>query len=208
MASGRLVVMSISKTVAAPSPSSFSTAMPARVRSSARRALSALISTKSRNHWGESFIAQCLCELLEESDITLEEHLNVVDAVVHHSQALAAHSKSETRNPGWVVAVIFDEAEDVGIDHAAAHEFDPAGLFTGAAAFAAADDAADGDVGAGLGKREERREETGLHAGAEQGFHGVVERAFEIAEGDVAIDGQAFDLVKDRGVAGVSGVAA
>src|SRR5258707_7554107 len=143
MASGRLVVMSISKTVAAPEPSSFSTAMPARVRSSARRASSALISTKSRSHWGESFIAQCLCELFEESDIALEEHLNVVDAVLHHRQSLDAHSERESCNLGWVVAVIFDQPEDVGIDHAAAHEFHPAAVVAGAAAFAAADDAAD-----------------------------------------------------------------
>src|SRR6266436_9844175 len=56
MASGRLVPISISKTVFSPSPVVPSTAIPIEVRSCARRRLSTLGSTNSRSHVGESFI--------------------------------------------------------------------------------------------------------------------------------------------------------
>ena len=63
------------------------------------------------------------------------------------------------------------------------------GLLAGAAAFAVADDAADRNIGAGLGEGEERREESCLHGGAEEDFHGLIQRAFEVAESDVDIYG-------------------
>src|SRR5579859_3400604 len=56
MASTRLVVMSISKMVPAPEPETLSTAIPACVRSSARRASSTFSSTNSRSQSGEIFI--------------------------------------------------------------------------------------------------------------------------------------------------------
>ncbi len=39
--------------------------------------------------------------------------------------------------------------------------------------------------------------------GSEESLHGVVERAFEIGEGDVGIDTEPLDLVEDGGVGGV-----
>src|SRR6267154_3670601 len=56
MASGRLVPISISKTVFGPSPETPSTAMPMEVRSSASRRSSTGRSTNSRIHCGQSFI--------------------------------------------------------------------------------------------------------------------------------------------------------
>ena len=101
-----------------------------------------------------------------------------------------------------------DCGEDVGVDHAAAEEFDPAGVFALAAAFAAAEDAGDLHVGAGFGEGEEAGEEAGFDVRAEEGLHGVVERSLEIREGDVGVDAEAFDLMEDGGVGGVGGVVA
>ena len=76
-------------------------------------------------------------------------------------------------------------------------------MFALATAFASAEDAGDLDVGAGFGEGEEAWEEAGFDVGTEEGFHGVVERALEIGEGDVGVDAEAFDLVKDGGVGGI-----
>src|SRR5215471_5347559 len=57
MASGRFVVISISKTVESAWPETPSTAMPASVSASASRWLSTGTSTKSRIHCGDNFIA-------------------------------------------------------------------------------------------------------------------------------------------------------
>ena len=51
-------------------------------------------------------------------------------------------------------------------------------MFALAAARAVAEDAGDLHVRGGLGKREEAGEETGFNGGAEEGAHGVIERAF------------------------------
>src|SRR6185437_16771207 len=115
MASTRLVVMSISKMVASPSPTMLSTAMPTCVRSWARRKLSTSRSTNSRSQLGEMFIAaigyrlsatgyrlaaaflsrkpeaggrKLLCELLQKSYVAFEKMLDVVDSVLQHGDAL------------------------------------------------------------------------------------------------------------------------
>src|SRR5206468_3757540 len=104
---GRFVPISISKTVSSPEPLIASTAMPAAVRSSASRRSSTRSSTKSRIHCGESFISGFQLsaisfqlfscpriplgslraesfspKLLQKPDITLEEQLNVIHAVL------------------------------------------------------------------------------------------------------------------------------
>ena len=81
-------------------------------------------------------------------------------------------------------------------------------MFALAAALASAEDAGDLDVGAGFGEGEEAGEEAGFDVGAEEGLHGVVERALEVGEGDVGVDAEAFDLMEDGGVGGVGGVVA
>ena len=47
--------------------------------------------------------------------------------------------------------------------------------------------------------------EARLHARSEQRLHGVIERALQIAERDVRVDRQAFDLMEYRRVRGVRG---
>ncbi len=101
----------------------------------------------------------------------------------HHGDALDAHAEGEAGDLFGVVGVVGgvyfsafcgDRGEDCGVDHAAAEELDPAGVFALAAAFASAEDAGDLDVGAGFGEGEEAGEEAGFDVAAEEGLHGVV----------------------------------
>ena len=81
------------------------------------------------------------------------------------------------------------------------------GIATALAA-STADEAGDEHLRAGLGEREERWAEAGLHTRSEQRFHRVIERAFQIAEGDVRVHRQTFDLMEHRRVAGVGRIVA
>ena len=81
----------------------------------------------------------------------------VGDAVEHHGDALYAHAEGKAGDAFGVVGVVVrvefsaffgDGGEDGGVDHAAAEELDPAGVFALAAAFASAEDAGDLHVGA------------------------------------------------------------
>ena len=160
--------------------------------------------------------ASCQGELFEEAGIAVVEEADVGDAVFHHGDAVDAHAEGEAADAAGVVdgvaaegeAVLVDGVEDVGIDHAAAQEFDPAGVFALAAALATAEGAADLDVGGGLGEGEEAGKEAGFDGRAEEGLHGVVKGAFKVGEGDAGADAEAFDLVEDGGVSGVGGVVA
>src|SRR5437867_2575247 len=69
-----------------------------------------------------------------------------------------------------------------------------------AAATATAQEAQHVDLRRRLGEREEGRPEADLRATSEHLAREELERALEIADRDVAIDGQAFDLVEHRRV--------
>lgn len=101
-----------------------------------------------------------LGELLQEPHISGEEVAYVGDAVEHHGYALDSHAEGEAGDFFGVVGVVTgvdfaarfipfggDGGEDVGVDHAAAEELDPAGVFALAAARASAEDAGDLHVG-------------------------------------------------------------
>ena len=81
--------------------------------------------------------------------------------MLDHSDALDAHAEGEAGDLFGVVGVVSgvdlatffsDGGEDGRIDHAAAEELDPAGVFALSAAFASAEDAGDLDVGRGFGE--------------------------------------------------------
>src|SRR5690242_18544874 len=103
-------------------------------------------------------------ELLQETHVALKEKLDVVDAVLHERNTVGAHAESEAADFLGIVTVFAHALEDIGIDHAAAQQFDPPAMFTGATTFRAANDTAHQHLGAGLGEGEERGAETGLHA--------------------------------------------
>src|SRR6516225_10281236 len=143
-----------------------------------------------------------LPKLLQEPHVPLEEQLNVVYTVLQNRDAVGSHAEGEAGDYPRVVAVVLDELEDVGVDHAAAQDLDPAGGLAGAAGFgaalsaSAADEATHHHLGARFGEGEKRRAELRLHAGAEEFFHGVVECALQVTEGDVGVDGEPLDLVE------------
>src|SRR5579859_3782344 len=146
------------------------------------------------------------CELLQESNVALIEKLNIIDSILQHGYALNAHTKGEAADLRGVVAVALDRLKDIGINHAASQQLDPAAQLTQTATFTTAFEAGDLHVCAGLSEWEKRRIETGLHVRAEERFHGVIERAFQITKGDVGIHGQTFHLVEDRRVGRVCSI--
>src|SRR5712664_120654 len=139
-------------------------------------------------------------KLLQEAHVVLEKDLDVVDAVFEHGQAVDADTEGEAADfPGVVV----HEAVDGGVDHAGAEEFDPGGAFalrTSSAgcrgACSPAERAGNVELDARLGEREIAGPEASFHAGAKKLFYEILDGAGEIAEGDVRVDGEAFDLVK------------
>src|SRR6185437_14035579 len=97
-----------------------------------------------------------LGELFEETHVAGVEVADVGDAVLDHGDALDAHAEGEAGDLFRVVGVVrrvelaaffSDGGEDVRVHHAAAEQFDPAGVFALAAAFAVAEDAGDLHVG-------------------------------------------------------------
>src|ERR1041384_6074786 len=145
-------------------------------------------------------------KLAQEADAVLEERLDVVDAVFEHPQAIHAHSEGE---PAELFRVVANKAVDRGIDHSGAEQFDPSRAFALPAAravrrhaTAAAENAGDVEFDARFGKREITGTKTSFHAGAEILPHEIFDGAGEIAERDVGIDGQPFNLVKHEGVRG------
>src|ERR1700722_710224 len=150
-------------------------------------------------------------ELAEKADVVLKENLDVVDLVFQHGQAVDAHAEGEAAD---FFGVIVDEAVDGGVDHAGTEEFDPTGAFalgasaaTCGRATAAAEDAGDVEFDARLGKRKVAGAEAGFYPGAEELFDEIFDGAGEVAEGDVRVDGQTFDLMEDERVRGVGVVA-
>src|SRR6266850_4589776 len=153
-----------------------------------------------------------LRELAEEAPVVLEKDLKVVDAVLEHGQAVDADAEGKAADFFGVVA---DKAVDGGVDHAGAEEFDPGGAFafrtrspTCRSACSAAERAGDVELNARFGEREIAGAEAGFHAGAEELFDEIFDGAGEIAEGDVRVHSEAFDLVEGEGMRGVGIVAA
>ena len=142
---------------------------------------------------------------MEEADVVFDEVTDVGDAVEDHREAVEAEAEGEAGGGLGVEEVVatgfVHGGEDGGIDHAAAGDFDPAGVFAFRFEFHV-------DLKARLREREEVRAEA--HGGvraenlAEEGF----ERAFEIGEADVVGDVEAFELVEDAEVRGVDLIAA
>ena len=140
-----------------------------------------------------------------EADVALEHVAHVGDAVAEHQGAVDAHAEREAG-----VAVVVDAArgEHARVDHAAAAPLDPALALAGAAVVdggvqAAADEAAQVDLGGGLGEGEVRRTEAGADPLAEHRRGEVVEGALEVGHGDALVDAESLDLVEHRAVRGV-----
>ena len=130
-----------------------------------------------------------LSPLFQKPHIPLKELLNVIDAVLHHRHALHAHAEGEAadissdrirgasrsrRRPGRPCP--HPGSRSI---HSACTDGSPSPLppQNGQLIMTSA-------LGSVNGKNEGRK---GLHRRAEHRLHGVVERALEIAEGDVGV---------------------
>src|SRR4051812_20618029 len=93
-------------------------------------------------------------ELIEKAQVVLIEQANIVHAVLEHGQPFDADAE---RKPADLLRVIADRFEDGRMHHAAAENFEPAGLFADRTAATGAATARDVDLGARLGIRKEAR---------------------------------------------------
>lgn len=142
-------------------------------------------------------------ELGEEADVVFDEEADVSDAPADHGEAFEADAEGEAGESGVVAAAArgVHRFEDGGVDHAATGDFDPARGLPG-------DGELDVDFKAGFGEGEEVGAEADVRFRAEEGFQEVFEGAFEVADGHILVDVEAFDLVEGGEVGGVDLVAA
>jgi len=87
-------------------------------------------------------------ELVQETEVVLEEKAKVVYAEFQHGNPLDPHSEGEPRHLLRVIADIF---EDLGVDHSGPEYLEPPRLRAHAAALPAAHDALDVHLGARFG---------------------------------------------------------
>src|SRR5438477_9737532 len=151
-------------------------------------------------------------ELPQEADVVLEKDLDIVDAVLEHGETIDADAEGKATD---FFRVIIHEAVDGGIDHAGAEECNPGrtlALRAGSSASGRSGSAAEGtgdiELDAWFGERKIAGTEARLDAGAEELFYEILDGAGEIAEGNVGVDGQAFDLVEGERMGGVGIIAA
>ena len=120
--------------------------------------------------------------------------------MLEHGHALHAHAEGEAR---VALGVVVDEVVQGGVDHAGAHDLQPAGVLARAAALAAAELAVDVDLDAGLGEREEVRPDADAAVRPEELAREVSQGALEVGQRDALVDDQALDLVEHGRVRGV-----
>src|SRR5258706_3733589 len=134
-----------------------------------------------------------MLELLQESQIVLDEMPYVVDAVLSHGNALDAEAKGPA---GVNFRINFARGEDVRMNHSAAAQLDPP-LFVLEP---------DINLRAGFGEREKAGAEADFGGAAEIGADELHDGAFEINHGHVLVDDEGFELVEHEKVRGVDGV--
>ena len=129
--------------------------------------------------------------------------------MLEHGDPLDPHPEGEALDPVGVIAVVTDMLEHVGIHHPRAEDLDPRRALAQRAALPVgghpllAVEAGDVDLGARLSEREEVRAHPDLALVAEDRAREGEQRALEIGERDVVVDGETFELVELGGVGGV-----
>ena len=124
--------------------------------------------------------------------------------MAHEGESVESEPEGES---GPLLAVEPHVAKDIGVDHAAAAEFEPAGVRTGAAAGALTEHTVDVVLGRGLGEREVGGAQARVDGPAEVGARERLERSGHVGERDVAVDHQTLDLMEHGHMCGVSGIA-
>src|SRR3954462_13276865 len=145
-------------------------------------------------------------ELFQEAQVVVVEQPDVRYPVLQRRDPLDPHAPGEALVALGVVAVLAHVLEHVGIDLAGAEDLDPALALAQRAARAVAQEAVvavearDVALDARLGEREEVRAQAHAPLLTEDRARERQQRALEVAERDVLVDGQALDLLELRGV--------
>ena len=144
-------------------------------------------------------------ELGEKAQVVFVVEADVVDAVFQHGNALHAHAKGKA---GIDIRIITHLGEHRRVDQPGTQDLQPARLFADPAALAAAHDAGDVHLGAGLGEGEKTGPETERQIAVEDAPAEAGEYAFQIGKGHVPIHQKPLHLMKhgrmrDVGIAAV-----
>ena len=132
--------------------------------------------------------------MAQKADVVFRKKAQVVDAVAQHGNPLDTHAKGKA---GKLFRVDPYISQHIGVHHARAGNFYPAGVFAHVTAFALADEAGDIDLRAGFGEGKERRPQPDFGIRPEHFFRKVVEGLFEVGKAHVSVNVQAFHLVKE-----------
>src|SRR5690606_13913526 len=109
-----------------------------------------------------------ISELLQEADVVFEEVIQAAHAVTDGRDAVDAEAEGVAGVAFGVVTRVF---EDARVDHTAAEDLDPAGVFAEPAPRAGACRAGDIHLGGGLGEGEVMWPEAELNLGTEEAVH-------------------------------------
>src|SRR5688572_6325329 len=173
------------------------------VAMASRSAISTVLAstwTYSRSQESGTFTS----ELAQEPEVVLPQEPERGQAMAEHGDALEAHAEGEAAPLLWVDA---GETENVRVHHAGARDLDPARVPAHRASLAVAEEAGDVRLEGGFREREVVRAEAHLALLAEERAHHVQERSLQVRQCDTPVDGEALDLVEDRRVRGIGGVA-
>ena len=135
--------------------------------------------------------------MLQPAHVRLEEGAQVWHAVFEHGEPVDAHAEGEALD---LIRVEAAAAQHVGVDHAAAEDFQPVGALA-EAQLAALARTLDVHFRRRLGEGEERGAEAHRHGlDLEEGAAERFEHPFEIGDVGRAVDHEPFDLMEHRGV--------
>ena len=133
-------------------------------------------------------------ELPEEAGVVFGEEAEVADTVLEVGDAFDTHAESVAGIDAGVDAA---GLKVVRVDHTAAENLHPAGVFAEAASLAAADIAADVHLGTRLGEWEVTRAEAYLRVGTEHLTGKGEQHLLEVGEADVPVYIEPFYLMEE-----------
>ena len=133
-------------------------------------------------------------ELVQEADVVLAEHAQVLHHILQVGDALHAKAESVAAIDGAVDAAGLKHG---GIHHTATQNLDPTRVLAETAALATAQHTRDVHLGTGLGKWEVAGTQADLGIGAKQFLSEVQQHLLQVGKGHVLVDVQALDLVEE-----------
>lgn len=144
-------------------------------------------------------------ELLKEAYVIFREHAQVFDLIFQVGDSFNTHAEGEAGVDFGVYAAGF---KHIWIDHAAAENLDPAGVFAERATLSATEVAGDVHFGRGFSEREVARTQADLGFRSEH-FAGKVEQSLaQVGERDVFVNVESLHLMEEAVGAGRDGFVA